>query len=181
VGGRYQPYRPLFKERINRYIALDVLQTELVDVVGTGESLPFAPETFDVVIATQFFEYFRDPPRAAQETHSVLKSGGILLISVAAVAPRFADEEHWRFTPPGVRLTLSSFRKIEVIPETYSGGGLIRMINVFVHSFARFRWLRRLTELTLCPLLNLIGLGIEGLNLTHNEQFTPNYSVLVVK
>src|SRR5580704_15332266 len=37
VGGRYQPYRPLFEERMGRYVALDVLKTELVDVVGTGD------------------------------------------------------------------------------------------------------------------------------------------------
>src|ERR1700730_6903273 len=42
VGGRYQPYRPLFEKRIVLYVALDVLKTELVDVVATGELLPFA-------------------------------------------------------------------------------------------------------------------------------------------
>jgi SAM-dependent methyltransferase len=181
VGGRYQPYRPLFEERIGLYVALDVLKTELVDVVGSGELLPFAAETFDLVIATQVFEYFPEPCRAAEQMHSVLKPGGMLLMSVAAVAPRFVDEEHWRFTPRGILSTLSSFRKIEVIPETYSGGGLIRTVNVFMNSFAHFGLLRRLTELSLCPLLNLVGLGIEGLNLTHNEQFTPNYSVLAMK
>jgi SAM-dependent methyltransferase len=181
VGGRYQPYRPLFEKRIGLYVALDVLKTELVDVVATGELLPFVAQTFDLVIATQVFEYFPEPFRAAEQMHSVLKPGGILLMSVAAVAPRFVDEEHWRFTPSGIRSTLSSFRKVEVIPETYSGGGLIRTVNVFMHSFAHFGLLRRLTELSLCPLLNLAGLGIEGLNLTHNEQFTPNYSVLAVK
>lgn len=181
VGGRYQPYRPLFEERIARYVALDVLKTELVDVVGTGDLLPFAAETFDLVIATQVFEYFPEPYRAAEQMHSVLKPGGILLMSVAAVAPRFVDQEHWRFTPSGILSTLSSFRKIEVIPETYSGGGLIRTLNVFMHSLAHFGLLRRLTELSLCPLLNLVGLGVEGMKLTKNEQFTPNYSVLALK
>jgi SAM-dependent methyltransferase len=93
VGGRYQPYRPLFEERIGLYAALDVLKTELVDVVGSGELLPFAAETFDLVIATQVFEYFPEPCRAAEQMHSVLKPGGMLLMSVAAVAPRFVDEE----------------------------------------------------------------------------------------
>ncbi|PYV66747.1 MAG: hypothetical protein DMG97_28830, partial [Acidobacteria bacterium] len=34
VGGRYQPYRPLFGNRLGRYIACDLTQTELVDVIA---------------------------------------------------------------------------------------------------------------------------------------------------
>ena len=60
IGGRYQPYRRLFGDRVDRYIACDILHTELVNVVASGESLPFAPDSFDVVIATQVFEYFME-------------------------------------------------------------------------------------------------------------------------
>src|SRR5258707_8113227 len=57
VGGRYQPYRTLFGNRVGRYIACDLARTELVDVIASGESLPFAFNTFDVIIATQVFDY----------------------------------------------------------------------------------------------------------------------------
>jgi hypothetical protein len=66
VGGSYQPYRSLLGERIRPYIALDLQKTELVDGVGSGEAGPFAASSFDLVIATQVFEYFRDPARAAE-------------------------------------------------------------------------------------------------------------------
>jgi hypothetical protein len=49
IGGRYQPYRPLFAERIGWYLACDILQTAAVDVVGSGEVLPFAANAFDLV------------------------------------------------------------------------------------------------------------------------------------
>src|SRR6476660_7774647 len=52
VGGRYQPYRPLFGKRTRNYTACDIVRTELVNVVGSGEYLPFASEIFDVAIAT---------------------------------------------------------------------------------------------------------------------------------
>src|SRR4029077_7874906 len=61
VGGRYQPYRPLIQDRIQRYVALDVLSTPFVDVIGTGAHLPFKAETFDLVLATGVFEYFPEP------------------------------------------------------------------------------------------------------------------------
>lgn len=186
IGGRYQPYRPLFVGRIGQYLACDILQTEAVDVVGSGEALPFAANTFDVVITTQVFEYFRQPHRAAAEIHKVLKPGGALLMSVAALAPRFVDEECWRFTPAGIRATLSGlsesrFSKIEIAPETSSLGGLIRTANLGLHTFARYRPLQKLHEFTVCPCLNLLGMALENLRLTTNDQFTPNYSVLAIK
>ncbi len=181
IGGRYQPYRPLFAGRIGKYVACDILQTEVVDVVSSGEALPFAVDAFDVVIATQVFEYFRQPHRAAAEIHTALKPGGALLMSVASVAPRFVDEECWRFTPAGIRATLSLFSRVEIIPETSSLGGLLRTANVGLHTFAHNRLLRKLHEVTVCPCLNLLGMALENLRLTRNDQFTPNYSVLAIK
>jgi SAM-dependent methyltransferase len=181
IGGRYQPYRPLFAGRIGKYVACDILQTETVDVVGSGEALPFAANAFDIVIATQVFEYFREPQRAAAEIHAALKPRGALLMSVAAVAPRFVDEECWRFTPAGIRATLSLFSRVEIVPETSSLGGLLRTANLGLHTFAHNRLLRRLHEVTVCPCLNLLGMALENLKPTRNDQFTPNYSVLAIK
>jgi hypothetical protein len=52
VGGRYQPYRPLFGDRARKYVGCDLIKTELVNVVADGEALPFASRTFDVVVCT---------------------------------------------------------------------------------------------------------------------------------
>src|SRR5690348_11439304 len=61
VGGRYQPYRPLLAERVKQYVAIDVLRTPFVNVIGKGQQLPFRARTFDLVIATGVFEYFPEP------------------------------------------------------------------------------------------------------------------------
>jgi SAM-dependent methyltransferase len=181
IGGRYQPYRPLFKAKAGRYVACDIKVTELVDVVGDGESLPFVENTFDVVVATQVFEYFSEPHRAARQIRAALKPGGCLLMSVASVAPRFVDEECWRFTPQGIRGVLSGFTEVEIVPELSSVGGMFRMMNLAVSTFSRYEGLRALAAVTAFPLLNLSGLGLEALRLTDNDQFTPNYSVLAIK
>ena len=135
VGGRYQPYRPLFGKRTRNYTACDIVRTELVDVVGSGECLPFASESFDVAVATQVFDCFSEPHRAATEIHRVLKKGGVLLGSMPSVAPRFTEGEYWRFTPNGIRTLLSVFSGVDVIPETSSAAGLLRTANLaVVHS-----------------------------------------------
>jgi SAM-dependent methyltransferase len=181
VGGRYQPYRPLFETRYARYTACDIERTELVDVLGSGDSLPFAHNTFDVVICTQVFECFAQPRHAAKEIHATLKPGGALLMSVASVAPRFTDIECWRFTPKGIRETLADFSEVTIVPETSSAGGILRTINLAAHSFLRSRTLKAAASVTVCPLLNLTGLALEKLAVTSNDQFTPNYSVFAIK
>jgi SAM-dependent methyltransferase len=181
VGGRYQPYRPLFEGCTDRYFGMDLIKTEQVDVLADAEDLPFASDTFDLVIATQVFEYFRDPRATAKQIHAVLRPGGVLLASFAACAPRFVDEERWRFTHSGLRLILKPFATLAIVPELYSVGGLIRTVNVGLDTFVRYKGARLAYRLTVCPFLNLLGLGFEKLKLTSNDQFTPNYSVKAVK
>lgn len=181
VGARYQPYRQLFEKRTARYLACDVLKTELVDVVASGESLPFASASCDVVVCTQVFEYFANPHAAAKEILRILKPEGVLLLSVVSCAPRFVDEERWRYTPGGIHSLLSSFRNITIVPETSSIGGLLRTMNLGIYTLAHFNVVKGLLRLTVCPGLNIAGVALERLRLTRNDQFAPNYSVLAVK
>jgi SAM-dependent methyltransferase len=181
VGGRYQPYRPLLAGKITKYIALDVQKTDLVSTVGSGECIPFRDATFDLVIATCVFEYFQSPQDAADEIYRVLKPGGSLFASFGAVVPRFLDQERWRFLPLGLQTLFSKFSRIGVVPEVSSLGGFCRLINLGLHDFLKLRPLKFAYELTACPLLNLLGLGLEGARLTPNDKWTGNYSLTAVK
>ena len=102
-------------------------------------------------------------------------------MSVVSFGPRFVDDEHWRFTPSGIQAVLHLFGQITIVPETSSVGGLLRAINLGLHAFAHFGPLRTIYEFTVCPLINLIGLGFERLRISGNDQFTANYSVLATK
>lgn len=181
IGGRYQPYRPLFSGCIDRYFAVDLVKTEFVSVVADVETLPFADASFDLVIATQVFEYLRDPYETAKLVHSVLKPDGLLLASFAACTPRFGDEERWRFTPSGLRTMLEPFAVVEIVPELHSVAGLIRTLNLGLDTFARYQTARQVYRLSICCMLNLLGWGMERMNLTSNDQFTTNFSVRAVK
>lgn len=181
IGGRYQPYRPLFGASIAKYLAIDLVETALVNVVASGETLPFAPESFDMVIATQVMDYFKEPTVAVQQMHMVLKRGGTLLASIPACAPSFNEHERWRFTRTGLTQLLSPFAEVEIVPELYSLGSVVRTLNLALDSFARYRFARSVYRRTGCPVLNLLGSGLERLKLTSNDQFTANYSVRALK
>lgn len=181
IGGRYQPYRPLLESRLQRYVALDVVRTELVDVVGNGEQLPFKTETFDLVIATGVFEYFAEPRVAATEMHRVLKPGGHLLLTVGAVTQRFVEAERWHYMPLGLRYALGPFAKVTIVPEVTSVGGVFRLNASAVSVFAKFDWLRQVLHHTIVPLLNVAGLLLEGAQLSSNDQLSSNYAALAEK
>ncbi|MGH9504270.1 MAG: class I SAM-dependent methyltransferase [Terriglobales bacterium] len=181
IGGRYQPYRPLMNGRARQYVAIDVVRTLLVDVVGRGEQLPFGPDTFDVVIATQVFEYFPEPRVAALQIHRVLKPGGFLIMSVAAVCPRAVEQEHWRFLPAGLKFVLSDFSWLKIVPEVSSVGGSFRLANWSVSILARYILLGKVLYYTVVPAMNVIGLGLEHAFPIKNDELTGNYSILARK
>ena len=47
---------------------------------GDACALPFGPESFDVAVATQVYEYVEDMPAALAEVYRVLRPGGRLLV-----------------------------------------------------------------------------------------------------
>jgi ubiquinone/menaquinone biosynthesis C-methylase UbiE len=49
--------------------------------VGSADSIPFANESFDLIISTNAFHYFRNPSQAIQEAKRVLKPNGHLVIT----------------------------------------------------------------------------------------------------
>jgi SAM-dependent methyltransferase len=181
IGGRLQPYRPLFEGRCQRYVAIDLRKSPLVDVMARGEQLPLKDDQFDVVLCTQMLEYVPEPSQVTREIHRVLKPGAVLLLSVPAIFPTDSEEDLWRFTPGSLRLLLGTFRNVEIRAEGSSIHGLFRTIAIWVACFARPAALATLLKFTLVPLLNVSAVCFAGAVPTTNDQFAPNFSVLARK
>jgi SAM-dependent methyltransferase len=109
VGCGERPYEPLFADFDCRYVGLDARPGPTVDVVGTGEELPFDDAEFDCVLCTQVLQYIQDPHRAVREMHRVLRPGGVALISTHGIS--FVDRsgpDMWRWTQHGLRALAES-------------------------------------------------------------------------
>jgi len=65
------------------------------DIVGDGHVLPFADGVFEVVLAINAFEHYREPDRVASEILRVLKPGGKVFIHTAFLQP--LHEPPWHF------------------------------------------------------------------------------------
>ena len=63
-------------------------------------ALPFAPDTFDVVMATELLEHLADPAAAMHELVRCVRPGGRLIVTVpnGVLGPEDEDEHMQRFT-----------------------------------------------------------------------------------
>jgi SAM-dependent methyltransferase len=76
--------------------------------------LPFADNTFDVVISDQVFEHIEgNPERAAEECRRVLKPGGIAVHTTVFGYPLHGSpNDYWRYSPDALRWLHRSFGTI---------------------------------------------------------------------
>lgn len=179
IGGRIQPYRPLFGDNVESYIAIDPQFEGLVDIVSYGESLPIKGDCFDIVLCSQVLSYAKDPQKLISEIHRVLRKGGLLLLSAPAMFPRHHDER-WRFLPDGLKELMSRFSDVEVEPEGGSIIGVLRTLNVCMNSYIHNYYLHRIFGNTMIPLTNLAGSALKKLHFG-KDYFTANYSVRAIK
>ena len=180
VGGHIQPYRELLPQP-HEYWSVDLRPGLLVNVVGDAARLPFAADTFDLVLCTQMLEYAPDPAGVINEFHRVLRPEGVLLLSAPSIFPRDSDHDAWRFFPGALGSLLSIFSEQVIVGECGSAGGFLRTAAVFAHGTARFRVLQWLLSVSLVPVFNLTGFVLEELGGNREGSFTPNYSVRAIK
>jgi SAM-dependent methyltransferase len=176
VGGRLQPYRELLPKSC-RYWSVDLRPTALLSAVADAASLPFHESAFQLVICTQMLEYAPCPQQVINEIHRVLAPGGTLLLSAPSIFPRDSEYDRWRFFPAAYRSLMSQFPDLEILPEGSTVAGFMRTTAVFARTSARYNALRLVLDLTLVPVLNVLGaLGDKTLG-AGDGTFTVNYSV----
>lgn len=74
------------------------------DVFADGASLPFHEDSFDTILLLEVLEHVAEPERVLSEIARVLKSGGILLLSMPFLYPLHdAPHDYQRYTAPGLK------------------------------------------------------------------------------
>lgn len=117
IGCGTMPYRRDMLEFVKEYIGLDYPKTKKMypgapkpDILGDAKNLPLDSATFDTVLMLQVLEHIDNPELAIKEASRVLKTGGIIIISVPFLYPvHDAPYDYFRFTEYALKSFLKKF------------------------------------------------------------------------
>jgi SAM-dependent methyltransferase len=92
------------------------------DVVGDAHQLPFADETFDLVVAMNAFEHYPDPSAVAARLHRLLKPGGLVFLHTAFLQPLHeAPHHYYNTTRYGLERWFAEFETVDLtVSENFS-------------------------------------------------------------
>jgi SAM-dependent methyltransferase len=132
AGGWPVPKQLLDPKKVTKYTTYDQKfygdGKNPVDIYGDVHSLPKKwTNKWDCVICNQAIECFKNPFKAMEEMHRVLKIGGVILIDFIFAYrwfgygsfPGHKPKKHrvydyWRFTRDGVELLMEDFKNVKI-------------------------------------------------------------------
>ena len=178
AGERAQARMDLLKKA--SYVSMDIERNYSVSCVADIHFLPFKDSSFDAIICIQVLEHVRDPIRSCEELYRVMKSGGLVLITLPFVWREHAKPtDFWRFTSFGCYNLLkeAGFSSIEIV----SNGGYFIVLGYILRKLGRRLFgqtFGRVYEILYKP----IGLGLYCLDklFPHND-YSINFSVTAAK
>jgi SAM-dependent methyltransferase len=93
--------RPEYREEI---VNVEIVGYPTTDVIAASEHLPFADESFALVISVAVLEHVRDPFAAARELMRVMRPGGRIYAAVPFLQPYHGYPDHYyNMTTAGLR------------------------------------------------------------------------------
>lgn len=125
VGCGLRQYEELVSDRVTQYVGMDwpvIAGRARADVIGDALRIPIRFATVDTVLATELMEHLADPIGFLTEAARVLRTGGVLVLSVPFMEPLHEEpRDYYRFTPYGLRRLLEE--QGFVVQHIWSKGG----------------------------------------------------------
>lgn len=122
VGGRGlqsdRSYRSIFEGRYSNYYVADISDGLGVTHVMPGPySLPFADETFDLIVSGQMLEHSSNPFKSVADMKRVLKIGGYIVLIAPASGPRHDTQDGWRFLDDAFRFIADDIGGLKIVAD----------------------------------------------------------------
>ncbi len=99
------------------YKVLDPVPDYNPDIVGDIHDLPFADNSLDAITCVAVLEHVKNPFKAAEEIHRVLKPGGFCYVFVPFLyyyhPMKGYYDDYWRFTSDGIDEVFKHFSSLE--------------------------------------------------------------------
>jgi SAM-dependent methyltransferase len=83
IGAGRDLLRRMAGAQVKRWVSMDFdLRSATIDVQGDAHALPFPDASFDCIVCADVLEHLQNPELALEEMYRVLRSQGVLIISV---------------------------------------------------------------------------------------------------
>jgi SAM-dependent methyltransferase len=127
-------FRDKYHENV---VNFEIAAYDSSDVLGVGERLPFADDSFDCVFSFAVLEHVMDPFKCAAELHRVLKPSGTLYCQVPFLVPVHGYPHHYyNMTKKGMEnLFPDGLARVEV--GTLGFGQPIFLLSWFLNSYCK--------------------------------------------
>lgn len=140
-GGEIGAGLDIFYEKFaNQIIAFDIYDSNNVDLIADGHSIPFKSEIFDLVIIQAVLEHVLIPEKVVSEINRVMRPGGVIY----AETP-FMQQVHEgpydfiRYTESGHRYLFRHFKMIRSGFTSGAGSALLWSLDFFFSGLLRTR------------------------------------------
>lgn len=181
VGCGTKPYEKYFNS--SEYIGLEIETTmnreiKQADYFYDGKKFPFGNSEFDSIVTNQVLEHVFNPDEFLSEINRVLKTGGKLLLTVPFVWDEHEQPyDYARYSSFGLKYILEKhgFEIIKHHKSVNDFGAVIQLMNACFYKMTyKFPVLRQITKLTLCAIINLLGISISFLLPRNNDFYLDN-------
>ncbi|MBN8740556.1 MAG: hypothetical protein BGP24_21660 [Lysobacterales bacterium 69-70] len=109
-------------ESAENIVKMDVFAMTHVDVVGSGEQLPFRDGVFAGVISGAVFEHVQQPFVCAENLYRAMKPGGEIYVETAFLQPYHAFPHHYfNMTTRGISKVMEAFELQKVGVHRWQG------------------------------------------------------------
>lgn len=103
VGAGSAKYKKIINQKVDKYVTLDIISGENVDIVGDATKMPINDASFDSVISTETLEHVQKPGLVIKEIKRVLKPGGVCFLTAPFMIPAHNDPgDYFRYNKSGL-------------------------------------------------------------------------------
>jgi SAM-dependent methyltransferase len=133
TGNKFDKTHAWLQEYIKKveYLVMDPVPDYKPDIVGDIHDIPLENESVDGIFCIAVLEHVKNPIRAMEEMHRVLKPGGKILIYVPFLYYYHAHEgyygDYWRFTRDTLVGFAESFTGYDLVPVRLPIETLVRL------------------------------------------------------
>lgn len=128
VNGSLRPFAEALKPA--EYVGIDLEKGPGVDQICNVYELVdrFGPDSFDVAISSEMIEHVQDWRKAFSQIKTILKPGGIVLITTRSIGFPYHDYpfDYWRYELDDMQAIFSDMEIEALEPDTSDPGVLVK-------------------------------------------------------